>query len=279
MLTNRRATRWMLRRIWRPSWTSARDLAELAGDEHEVGDRARHLRARALRDRQPRLLERRHVVDAVAEHADVLAALGQHPDDARLVLGRDAADRRRRRAPPRSSSSSPAGSAPPSSAAGLRRDAGVARDRADRGRVVAGQHLQRHLLGGEEGDGVGRRPGAGARRARRSRAAAGRRGSGASGAGSGSGAPARGERQHAAAAARPPRRRAAHAARRRRRRRAAPRARRARAARRPSSSALQRRREENGTVAAGASAATPRRRALAACTASSVELRDGALAA
>ena len=65
-------------------------------DEHEVGDRAGHLRARALRDRQPRLLQRRHVVDAVADHR----RRSGRPRSARrpraLAVGRDAADGGRR---------------------------------------------------------------------------------------------------------------------------------------------------------------------------------------
>ena len=55
LVTNSCATRWMLRRICRPSATIAGHHAEVAADEHEVGDRSRHLRARALGDREARL--------------------------------------------------------------------------------------------------------------------------------------------------------------------------------------------------------------------------------
>ena len=68
------ATRCRLRSTLRPSATQRRNAREVAAHEHEVGDAARHLRAAALRDREPRRLERRHVVDAVADHRDVAAA-------------------------------------------------------------------------------------------------------------------------------------------------------------------------------------------------------------
>ena len=73
--------------------------------------------AAALGDRQPGLLERGHVVDAVAEHADV-SPLAAAPHDARLVLGRDPPDRGRARAPPRAARRpSRAGCAPSSALA------------------------------------------------------------------------------------------------------------------------------------------------------------------
>ena len=59
---------------------------EVVADEHEVGDRARHLRPRALRDREARLLERGHVVDPVADHRHVAAGVGERVDDRALAL-------------------------------------------------------------------------------------------------------------------------------------------------------------------------------------------------
>ena len=83
----------------------AQDLAPLGHDprhdgevvahEHEIRHRARHLRARALRDREPRLLERGDVVDAVADHRHVAPGFLQRIDDGALALGRDPADRGR----------------------------------------------------------------------------------------------------------------------------------------------------------------------------------------
>ncbi len=66
--------------------------AEVVADEHEIGDRARHLRSGALGDRQPCLLERRDVVDPVAEHRHVAPGVGERGDDRALALGRDPPD-------------------------------------------------------------------------------------------------------------------------------------------------------------------------------------------
>ena len=96
LVTNSWATRWMLRRIWRPSATIPGHDAEVVADEHEVGDRPRHLRSRALRDREASLLERGHVVDAVADHRHVAPGRRQRVDDRALAVRRDAADGRRR---------------------------------------------------------------------------------------------------------------------------------------------------------------------------------------
>ena len=73
-VTNSFATRWRLRRIARPSATIAGTGGEVAVDEDDVGDRLRHLRAGPLGDREARRLQRRHVVDAVADHRHVAAA-------------------------------------------------------------------------------------------------------------------------------------------------------------------------------------------------------------
>ncbi len=48
---------------------------ELVVEEDDVGDAFGHLRAGAHRHREPRLLQRRHVVDAVADHRRVAARL------------------------------------------------------------------------------------------------------------------------------------------------------------------------------------------------------------
>ena len=126
-----------------------RQFGEIAGDQHEVRHRPRHLGPASLRDREPRLLECRHVVDAIAEHPDILAGLREHPHHARLVVRRDAADRRRRahRCEQR--------------VVALRqraavervrsgRDPRIARDRADRRRTVTGDDLERDILVAEE---------------------------------------------------------------------------------------------------------------------------------
>ena len=273
LVTNSRATRWMLRRIWRPSATIPGTTREVVADEHEVGDRARHLRAGALGDRQARLLQRGDVVDAVADHRDVATGVGQRGHDRALALGRDPPDGGRGERPPRAD------------AAGLGRQrlaverrrrarhAGVARDRADgRGRV-AGEHLELDLLGGEERDRLGRvrpqplgehheaeRP---ARR-RGMRLGVGRRA-----------AASRCVRARARAARRPPPRARARRApgRASANRSGAPSTSRSS----PRSSALQRRREENGTWATTRRCSTSAR--WASAIAWSVRLRDGALAA
>ena len=59
----------------------AGNRGEVAVDEHDVGDRRGHLRARALRDREARRLQRRHIVDAVSHHRHVTAAAQKRLDD------------------------------------------------------------------------------------------------------------------------------------------------------------------------------------------------------
>ena len=155
LVTNSRATRSMLRRICRPSATMPGTTAKSFAHEHEIGDRARHLRARALRDREPRLLERGHVVHAVADHRHVAPVGGERLDDRALALGRDAADRRRRH-----ERLAQRGRLGRERLAVERRgrsgDARVAGDRAHGRRRVAREDLQRDLLLDEERDRLGR---------------------------------------------------------------------------------------------------------------------------
>ena len=84
----------MLRAIRRPSatargsrenWSLSRTMSAIA-----LGD----LAARAHRHRQPGPLQRRHVVDAVADHRRVAPALGERRDQRLLLLGPDPAEDR-----------------------------------------------------------------------------------------------------------------------------------------------------------------------------------------
>ena len=258
--TKRRATRWMLRRIWRPFADHRRHLAELARDQHQVRHRARHLGAAALGDREPRLLQRRHVVDPVAEHRRRTRRPRSAPAPrAPCPRGRSARSPAPP-APPRAARRRPRAALAPSSAGPLRLDPEVAGDRPDRRRVVAGEHLERDVLAGEEGDRLGRRSSRSS--SARTTIPSGRSGSvsSTSGAGLGQRRGRRTARARTRRPRRPPRRRA--------RSRSvvgpaspspsssasgAP----STSRRPPSSSALQRRREENGTVAVGSSGAHP----------------------
>ena len=65
-----------------------RDGGELVGQQHQVADALGHLAAVAHGDRQARLLQGEHVVDAVAAHRHVAAAAGEAGDQALLLLGR-----------------------------------------------------------------------------------------------------------------------------------------------------------------------------------------------
>ena len=60
---------------------------EIAGDQYQIRDAARHLRAGALRDREARALQRRHIVHAVPDHRHVAALSAQRLDDRLLPLG------------------------------------------------------------------------------------------------------------------------------------------------------------------------------------------------
>ena len=252
-----------------------RHLAELAADQHEVGDRARHLRPAALRDREPRLLERRHVVDAVAEHADVLAALREHAHDARLVLGRDPPDRGRRahrleqrgvglgqrcgRRARRLRAGMPASRAIAPTVAGLSPETTFSATSSAAKNATVASALSRS-------------------RSARTTIPSGRSGSGSGASGAGGGqrrvrgrrARARGARRDASSDAPLAQRAVA--------RRAAPRARRARAGRRRARARSSAGARRTAPGRSGSAAASPSARP-AAWTASSVELRDGALAA
>ncbi len=125
-----------------------RHRREVAAHQHDVGDRLRHVGARALCERQSRRLERRHVVDAVTDHRHVPAARGERLDEAALVLRSDPTDHRDRR---RKSCQ----------LAALRRQLGslqrlghdephVARDRGRRARVVSREHLDVDAFGEQE---------------------------------------------------------------------------------------------------------------------------------
>ena len=149
-----------------------RDRREVAVDEHDVGDGLRHLRARALRDREARRLQRGHVVDAVADHRHVAPVAAQRLDDAALPLRRDAPDDRERRARAGRARRRSSGSAAPSSGGLERRDAGVRRDRAHRRgrRRRRGRRSRRPARGGTRSSRASRL--AAPRRAPRDRAAA-----------------------------------------------------------------------------------------------------------
>ena len=88
-----------------------RQARELVLEQDDVGDPLGDLAARAHRDRHPRPLQRRDVVDPVADHRHEAAALRQRRDQRLLLLGPDPAEDRvllrdLGRAPSRSSGSS-----------------------------------------------------------------------------------------------------------------------------------------------------------------------------
>ena len=84
----------MLRAMRRPSATASGRRAEVVAHQHHVGHALRDLGARAHRDRHPRGLQGRHVVDSVADHRRVAAAVGERGDECLLLLGLDAAEDR-----------------------------------------------------------------------------------------------------------------------------------------------------------------------------------------
>ena len=108
-----------------------RHRGEVVLDEHDVRHGARHLGAGALRDREVRRLERRHVVDAVAHHRDVRAGGAKLLDEPPLVMWSDASEHRVvEHEPPqllRSAGSSEASTATPSIPASRAIEATVSR--------------------------------------------------------------------------------------------------------------------------------------------------------
>ena len=84
----------MLRAIRRPCADRLRQPRELVFEQDDVGDAFGHLRPRAHRHRHPRPLQRRHVVDAVADHRHVAPGGDQRPDQRFLLLGLDPAEDR-----------------------------------------------------------------------------------------------------------------------------------------------------------------------------------------
>ena len=75
-----------------PLGDRSRQHRELVAQQDDVGDALGDLTAGAHRDREPRLLERRDVVDAVADHRREAAALGERADQRLLLLRRDPAE-------------------------------------------------------------------------------------------------------------------------------------------------------------------------------------------
>ena len=241
LVTNSFATRCRLRRICRPSATIGGHGREVARDEHEVGDAARHLRAAALRDRQPGRLQRRDVVDAVADHRDVAARRRAAPRRRALVLAARSGRRRVARAASAPQLAARRRAARRPSTARADRRCRRRGDRRDGLGPVAREHLQLDALR------VGRSrpsrapPGAAARRARRADELARAGGAAARPRRAGVRRPPSASTRRPAAAARSADASASAAERR------SARARRARSATPPSRSALQRRRDENGT--------------------------------
>ena len=82
------ATRCRLRRILRPSSTIAGTAAK-SPRTSTTSATLFAICAPCPGDRQPCRLERRNVVDAVADHRDVAALVAERLDDAALLLGRD----------------------------------------------------------------------------------------------------------------------------------------------------------------------------------------------
>ena len=83
-----------------PLGDRARQHRELVAQQDDVGDALGDLAPGAHRDGEPRLLERRDVVDAVADHRREPAALGERADQRLLLLRRDPAEDRVAQAPP-----------------------------------------------------------------------------------------------------------------------------------------------------------------------------------
>ena len=140
LVTNSRATRWMLRRIWRPSCDHPRHLAELA---------ARRARGRRPSGPsacpQPCAIASRACLSAGTSLtpspsiADVAPGLGERAARPRACPRARCARPRARPAPPRAARRRASGRRLAVERAGAAGHAGVAGDRADGGRRVAGE--------------------------------------------------------------------------------------------------------------------------------------------
>ena len=84
----------MLRAIRRPSCDRARQHRELVAHQDDVGDPLGDLASGSHRHGEPRLLQRRDVVDAVADHRREAPAVGERPHQRLLLLRRDPAEDR-----------------------------------------------------------------------------------------------------------------------------------------------------------------------------------------
>ena len=90
-------TRWMLRRIRRPSATMPGTAAKSPSTRTTSATAFAICVPEPCAIDEPRRLQRRHVVDAVAHHRDVAPVPPQRLDDAALALGRDPPHDRQRR--------------------------------------------------------------------------------------------------------------------------------------------------------------------------------------
>ena len=132
-----------------------RQARELVLEQDDVGDALGHLAAGAHRHRHPRPLQRRHVVDAVADHRRVAARVRSARDQRLLLLGLDPAEDGVAPAPPRPAPRDPRAARGPRSP---RRPSGTptaVRDRGDGRPGVAGDQLQVDLLVAHQLDRLG----------------------------------------------------------------------------------------------------------------------------
>ena len=87
LVMNRRATRWMLRRICLPSATIPGTTTKSSCTSTTSETERAVWVPRALRDSEAGLLERGHVVDSVAEHRDVATGVGECVHDCAFPSG------------------------------------------------------------------------------------------------------------------------------------------------------------------------------------------------
>ena len=149
LVMNSRATRWMLRRIWRPSATIPGKTPKSSRTSTRSATE-RDIRPGALGDRQPRLLERQHVVDPVADHRDVATPACERVHHRRLPWARSARQPARRGsalAAWRDRPAAPRRPGAPSIPVHPRRALWLPRSRGH-----TQQHLQIDVLSGEERD-------------------------------------------------------------------------------------------------------------------------------